>query len=55
MDNKIKRDALQVLANAPAIAAKAYIKSLKNDGDKKQAIALFQALNVLAHKTTKTE
>lgn len=47
MDNNIKRQALQVLANASTIAAKTFINSLKNDDEKKQAIMLFKALKII--------
>ena len=47
MDNRIKKEALKVLANAPTIAAQAYLKTLKTDDEKKQALALFQALKII--------
>lgn len=47
MDNNIKRQALQVLANAPTIAAKTFINSLKTNDEKKQALTLFKALKVV--------
>ena len=47
MNNKIKKEALHVLANAPRIAAGIYIKTLTNDQDKQDALRLFEALNVL--------
>lgn len=47
MDNHIKKEALKVLANAPAIAAKTFITSLKSDDEKKQAITLFKALKII--------
>lgn len=45
MKNEIKRDALRILANAPTIAARAYLNKLP-DSDRAEAVKLFQALGV---------
>ena len=53
MDNRIKKQALQVLANAPQIAAKTYIQTLTSKQDKQDALRLFEALNVLKKESKK--
>lgn len=45
MDNKIKRDILRILANAPALALKNYLQTL-NENDKAEAIRLIKALKI---------
>lgn len=47
MDNKIKRDFLVILANAPKKAIQEYINGLKDEQAKKDAENLARALKIL--------
>ena len=47
MRNETKREALKVLANAPTIAAKTFLNSLKDQDERREALKLFEALGVI--------
>lgn len=52
MDNKIKKDMLKILANAPAVAVSEYIKTL-TQAQKIDALKLANALKIKIVDVTK--